>query len=134
MPVADIAVPCGRRPAFRSAWTAISYLANVGNYELYGMNIETQNEIYDVPCPIRPLTPLPYVTPFFHIAATTSVGTPVGDMGLYALGRHLRLPIRAVPRAPTTASIDHAGGGPGRERRDLLPAAPNFAIDQTRYR
>jgi len=54
--------------------SGFSYIANVGNYELYGMNIETQNEIYDIAIPNSPLTPIPYATPFFHLALTQTIG------------------------------------------------------------
>ena len=56
------------------ALAGISYVANVGNYELYAQNIETQNEIYDVILPNSPINALPFVLPFFHITTTSQIG------------------------------------------------------------
>lgn len=111
-----------------------SYIGNIGNYELYGMNIETQNEIYDVAIPNSPITPYPYLTPFFHIQATTSIGTlpevwlSTPWAGIYGFqyvdatnanyGWNM-----TVPGSPQ----DLAGPSEGYSR-----AAPNFIIDQTR--
>jgi len=56
------------------ALSGFSYIATVGNYELYAMNVETQNELYDVVLPNSPLNALPYTLPFFHLATTTQIG------------------------------------------------------------
>lgn len=52
----------------------VSYLANVGNYQIYAINIETQLAVYDVSIPNAPLTQLPEVTPYFHLEATRTIG------------------------------------------------------------
>jgi hypothetical protein len=110
----------------------ISYVANVGNYELYAMNIETQNEIYDVVLPNYPLNALPYVLPFFHIATTSRIGgapyvwvsTPW--RGVYAF------PASGATAAGyafnATAPQKGQDGNVGTYSR----AAPNFAIDEGR--
>lgn len=109
-----------------------SYIANVGNYELYGMDIETQNEIYDAPIPNSPITPYPYITPFFHIQATTSIGTlpevwlSTPWQGIYGF------PYVDAVNANYGWNITLPATGQDGNMGGYSHAAPNFIIDQSR--
>ena len=110
------------------ALSGLSYLANVGNWEFYSWNIETQNEIYDVAIPNAPSVGIPYTLPFFHMDITTQIGgapnvwvsTPW--TGVYAYGA-------------ASSKVDYAFNAsvPVQGNKGTYSwAAPNFAIDETR--
>jgi len=110
------------------ALSGISYVANVGNWEFYSWNIETQNEVYDVALPNAPNASLPYILPFFHMDITTQIGgapnvwvsTPWH--GIYAYGA-------------ASSKVDYAFNAtvPVQGNRGTYSgAAPNFAIDETK--
>ena len=113
------------------ALAGISYVANVGNYELYAINIETQNEIYDVLLPNSPITSLPFVLPFFHITTTSQIGgaphvwvsTPwAGIYAFQAVGA------TRADYAFNVTALQKSQGNVG----TYSWAGPNFAIDDNR--
>ena len=110
----------------------ISYVANVGNYELYAMNIETQSEIYDVSLPNSPVTPLPFVLPFFHIGTTSALGSgPVVWVstpwdGIYGF------PSIQATKADYAFNVTAPQKGQDGNVGTYSWAAPNFAIDEQR--
>lgn len=110
------------------ALSGLSYVANVGNWEFYSWNIETQNEVYDVALPNALSVPIPYTTPFFHMDITTQIGgapnvwvsTPWA--GVYAYGA-------------TSSKVDYAFNAtvPIQGNKGTYSwAAPNYAIDESR--
>jgi hypothetical protein len=114
------------------ALAGLSYVANVGNYELYAMNIETQNQVYDVVLPNSPLNALPYVLPFFHITTTMQIGgaphvwvsTPW--RGIYAF------PATGATRADYAFNVTGLQKGQGGNAGAYSWAGPEFAIDESR--
>ena len=114
------------------ALAGISYIANVGNYELYAMNIETQTEIYDVVLPNAPLDQLPFVLPFFHLATTAKIGgaphvwvsTPW--QGVYAF------PATAATRADYAFNVTGLQKGQSGNLGTYSWAGAEFAIDESR--
>jgi hypothetical protein len=114
------------------ALAGLSYVANVGNYELYAMNIETQNEIYDVVLPNSPVTELPFVLPFFHITTTAQIGgaphvwvsTPWH--GIYAF------PASGATRADFAFNVTSLQKGQSGNVGTYSWAGPEFVIDESR--
>jgi hypothetical protein len=114
------------------ALAGISYVANVGDYELFAMNIETQNQIYDVVLPNSPLNQLPFILPFFHITTTSQIGgaphvwvsTPWE--GVYAF------PATGATRADYAFNATGLQKGQAGNVGTYSWAGPEFAIDESR--
>jgi hypothetical protein len=106
-------------------------MANVGNYEIWAMNIETQNPIYDIGLPNSPITQLPFVLPFFHITSTTQIGgTPhvwvsTPWRGVYA---YQAVGATRAGYAFNVTALQKSQGNLG----TYSWAGPNFAIDDNR--
>jgi hypothetical protein len=96
------------------------------------MNIETQNQIYDVVLPNSPLNALPFVLPFFHITTTMQIGgaphvwvsTPWE--GVYAF------PATGATRADYAFNVTGLQKGNSGNVGTYSWAGPEFAIDESR--
>ncbi len=110
----------------------IAYLGNVGNFEMYAVNIETQLEVYSAPMPNAPSNQIPSVAPYFHVEATRTIGgqpevwatTPWdGVYGFLSVGA-----VNANYGFNETVPAKGQDGNVG----TYSWAAPNLAIDEPR--
>ncbi|MDA4117973.1 MAG: hypothetical protein OK455_06480 [Thaumarchaeota archaeon] len=109
----------------------ISYIANAGNYELYGMNIETQTEIFDTPLPNAPNESLPSVAPLFHTATTGQIGgSPLVWVSTPWDGVYSFTTIQGIVDHQFNLTVPAVGSDGNRGAYSV--AAPEFGIDQSR--